>query len=43
MPLRLLYAIVILCFMMVHGIAIQKLSALASETPATFIGRASGD
>jgi hypothetical protein len=43
MPLRLLYAIVILCFLAVHGIAIQKLNALASDSSATSIGVASGD
>jgi hypothetical protein len=43
MPLRFLYAVVILCFMAVHGIAIQKLSALALETHAMSIDKATGD
>lgn len=43
MPLRLLYAVAILWFIVVHGIAIQKLNALAPEAPATSLDRASGD
>lgn len=43
MPLRLLYAVAILCFLVVHVIAIQKLNALASDASASPIGVASGD
>ncbi len=42
MHLRLLYAAVILCFLAVHGIAIQKLNALTPVTHTTSIGT-SGD
>jgi hypothetical protein len=43
MPLRLLYMIVVLCFLAIHGIALQKLNALASDSSAASIGVASGD
>lgn len=42
MPLRLLYAAVMLCFLAVHGIAFQKLNALASASPSASTA-ASGD
>lgn len=43
MPLRLLYAAVILSFLTVHGIAIQKMSALTADAPTASTGIASGD
>lgn len=43
MPFRLLYAALVLCFLTVHGLAIQKLNAFASDRPATSSGIASGD